>query len=216
MNLHKKVIVALLLLVCYSSFGQHEAELVRPKSSPPTRKLFGKNDIRLGLYFTRITLTYDRALTNKWSVGIEGVKHAGTFPGYEVSALGRYYFKSFDKKGFFLEEKITYGHFKPTVYDSVVIDNLDDETYAWGQHIGNLNYLGNTLSIGYRVFVGRFLFFEFLVGGRTGILKCNKNDKQMLTGDGGLGYSNPTLRDEFYLVGPGCPIYFNIRLGAKF
>src|SRR6185312_9443847 len=72
-----------------------------------------KNSVRLGLYFTKATIVYDRAIKEKGSIGLEWQTHWGKFPGYSMGLLGRYYFKGFNQTNFFLEEKISYGHYNP-------------------------------------------------------------------------------------------------------
>jgi hypothetical protein len=228
MYLLQKLFLALLFLISIQAYSQSS---VSPNKSSVS--IWGRNDIRVGFYATRASIAYDRVITDKLSIGIEGLRHFGwsTFPGYSFSILGRHYFKAYNQSGFFIEEKITYGHYTPVVYDSVKI-NSADEFWAYGQHTGHLNYFGNTFSGGYRAYAGKYFFVEFLTGLRLGIIATGKNDNAMLmapeagTGPSAIIYSdffssgvvsdNPTPQQVFNSIGPGFPIYFNIRVGVKF
>jgi len=235
MNLQKNLLLALHLLLTSLAYSQSKPWPVKPKITPEPVKpksqasIEGKNDIRMGLYFTRATLAYDRVLSNNWSVGAEGLLHGGIFTGYGVSFLGRFYLKSYNQSGFFLEEKITYAFYNPVVYDSIYIDS-PDQWNAYGQHNANLNYFGNTFSGGYRVLTGQNFFVEFLAGLRAGQVKSGKTDKVMLmepeatgSGTGVFIYANffggegaPDTKSVFNSYGPGYPLYFNIRMGFIF
>lgn len=213
-----KLLIVFLVFVCSNVYAQNAPNL--PVLSPP---FLGRNDLRVGLYLTRATIAYDRALSNRFSVGIEGLRHwsGSTFTGYAGSLLGRFYFRSFDRSGFFIEEKVTYGFYNPIVYDSVYSYY---STYYYsstlgflGAHQADLNYFGNTLSAGFRVYMGRFIFFEFIGGIRAGKLTSGKNDRYMNRNISGIIDSDPSPVTKFYsIIGPGFPLYFNVRLGVRF
>jgi len=193
--------------------NEEKQKLSQKRSAPQN---ICTNAVRIGFYITRITLAYDKALTEKWSIGLEVLGHEGTFKGFEGSILGRYYFKNFNS-GLFLEEKITYGSFFPTVYDTVISSPyVGGNPTLIGEHQGHLYYYGNTASIGYKIILTNIAFMELLGGIRTGILKYGSTDNQMYLGSASLSSSVYTIHDAFYQLGPGFPIYFNVRFGFQF
>jgi len=227
MRLQQKLLLVQLLLFTSLVYSQNNPELIKPT---PINTFLGRNDIRVGLFFTRATIAYDRAVSTHFSLGMEGLAHWSDFPGFMISPVGRYYFKDASRSGFFLEEKISYGHFQATVYDTIYGDFADDIT-TLGEHKDNLNYFGNTLSIGYRGIGKTGFFIEMLAGFRRGIVTVSKNKKQMLLDeDGGIGdayfyslftgygmnYVIAPPGNVFNTIGPGCPFYFNIRVGKLF
>jgi len=224
MNLQKNLLLALHLLLTSLAYSQSKPWPVKPKNTTPS---FGRNDIRVGLYLTRLSISYDRALSDKFSVGIEGLRHWGNFTGFTVSAVGRYYFKDFNSSGFFIEEKLTYGFYNPVVYDSIIAQLDDNE--GWGQHNASLNVFESTTSLGRRVYLNNTFFIEFLLGLRLAGFTRGSNDKYMITGQSvdavtvySLSPNNPFPNDPyassnaFYTIGPGFPLYFNIRMGFIF
>ena len=118
MQLVNKLLVITLLMAFNTSFAQDTTKVVEDTTklvlpdfivTPDPEVNHQRNDVRVGFYITRISFAYDRALhDNKSSLGLEALVHLGDFPGVVGSALGRYYFREFDRTGFFLEEKLSY------------------------------------------------------------------------------------------------------------
>jgi hypothetical protein len=232
MKLQQRILLLALLLLIYSNaFSQNNPTYTSSSfkdSSIALQKNNYKNDVRTALYFTRLTIAYDRFLSKKFSIGAEGQAHWGLFPGFQTSILGRYYLKSLKKSGFFLEEKLTYGFYQPIVYDSIYIPSYGaDDSQTYGEHNGHLSYWASTSCVGYRAYSSETFFIEFLVGVRKGILIDKSNGVMYTDGNdlpistlaystifNGGNISYPS--NVFNTVGPGSPFCFNIRLGVRF
>lgn len=227
MSLLQKILLVILSFLMLGkaytqSYSNHTGAYKPMYSSDSSHKKNRKNDIRAGLYFTRFTIAYDRFLSEKFSVGIEGQAHWSIFPGFQISGVGRYYFKNCKKASFFFEEKLTYGNYQPVVYDYIYVYYQDDPQ-LYGQHNANLNYFGSTSCIGFRVYTNNTFFMEIVTGIRKGILVGKSQGNMYVDGDATIisflydketGASAP--KSLFNSVGPGSPFCLNVRLGVRF
>lgn len=210
MRLAYTLLIVVLLIAFNNAFAQSNDKLAKPDS---VRKMGDRNDVRIGFYITRVSFAYDRVgYGNKMSLGAEALVHLGNFPGFVGGIVGRYYFNEFNKTGFFLEEKLSYGVYSLSVADTIQINNVP----AGSEYNESFKYFCNTASMGFRVFIDKFIFLEFLGGVRAGILSGNTNKYMSIDSNILVGGSTNTVAKEFNSIGPGYPLYFNIRLGTTF
>jgi hypothetical protein len=189
-----------------------------------------KNNIKIALWpALKATVVYERAITEKVSLGFMYSKRGGRFNGDMVSVYGRYYAKlkyeggAFNQNGVFFEVKATFGQYRIhnayTSYERA--DSLTgffyngDYTY-YGGHTTEANCFNMTTSIGYKRYCNKHFFFEFMGGLRLGIANFEDDNLVLKHNEIFNMGKPPNIKQAFYWAGPGFPLEVSIAAGFEF
>jgi hypothetical protein len=191
-----------------------------------------KNNIKIALWpGIKATIAYERAITNKMSVGCLYSRRGGRFNGDVISIYGRYYAKlkheggAFNQNGVFFEVKATYAKYYMNAYTSYdKADSMKGFTYNgdynyYGGQTTSADYFGLTTSIGYKRYCNKHFFFEFMGGLRFGLANFENSNlilKQNSTADELNIGKPPNIKNAFYWAGPGFPLEVSIAAGFEF
>lgn len=209
----------LCLLTVFSLVQLHAQDSIRAPVE-------NKNNIKVSVWFTHVSLYYEHAITSKFSVGVKFTTRWYRFNGNVANLYGRYFVKlrnsggAFNKSGCFVELKATYGHYNiHPVYTSYSYDRTSDTYHYYGEHSYETNYFGGTLSFGYKRYCSKTLFFEFVGGFRYGYAKFGNPDiifKKNSIAQSFKDVPATKVKGLFYDTGPGCPMDVSIAIGFEF
>jgi hypothetical protein len=181
-----------------------------------------RNALKLGVSGipTKVFLSYEHAFTKHISAG-GMVSYGGTnFFGYTCNIFSRYYFSKFNKKGWFVEARGSYGYYNPYVYSSYYkarVNGYGDETYYYaGKHKANIEYWNAGISGGYKVFCEERIFIELLAGFHFGTASYGTGDNYLERSSFALQFGSNIVEEVFNNSGPASPLHFILNIGYAF